>query len=301
MASPSEVLRSVLPMVMQQRRMEQENQQMEYRRRLAQEEAAREQAWRQQQMQMGLMREGRQMQSMENLEAHRARGYEAQAEAARRNEEAARRKFEAAKQGTLKPGYAWDPSGTRQVPVEGGPAWRDLQSKHAKDLDDFGAIREQTAGAQESLAYLLDPRNKDAFNSLFGGYNAYVTQFLPGQTQDARAKLEALKASMKAAGLRVVRGGGGSVGAITEREWPIMERLIDNLTPTMSEAEARNSLRQIQGRLNRMQEHAKRVYGAEWSDSPFYKPELLEAPQAPAAPDSRQQRLEELRRKRDDR
>ena len=297
MAGPSEVLRSVLPMVMQQRRMEQDNQQMEYRRRLQQEEAAREQAWRQQQMQMQFMREGRQMQGMENLEAHRARGYEAQAEAARRNEAAANRKFEAARQGTLKPGYAWDASGSRQVPVEGGPAWRDLQSKHAKDLDDFAAIREQTAGAQEPLGYLLNPKNKDALNSLFGGYNAYLTQYLPGQTQDARAKLEALKASMKAAGLRVVRGGGGSVGAITEREWPIMERLIDNLTPTMSEEEARNSLRQIQGRLNRMQEHAKRVYGAEWSDSPFYKPELLEAPQV--GPDPRQQRLEELRRKRE--
>lgn len=294
MAGPSEVLRSVLPMVMQQRRMEQEQaqqaQQMEFRRRLQQEEAAREDAWRRQQMMMQGAREDRALRSQENLEAHRTRGYQAQ-------EAAANKRLEAAMAGTLKPGYRWDETKTKQIPVEGGPAWRELQSKHAKDLDDFAAIREQTAGAQEPLGYLLNPKNKDALNSLFGGYNAYLTQYLPGQTQDARTKLEALKASMKAAGLRVVRGGGGSVGAITEREWPIMERLIDNLTPTMSEEEARNSLRQIQGRLNRMQEHAKRVYGAEWSDSPFYKPELLEAPQV--GPDPRQQRLEELRRKRE--
>ena len=298
MAGPAEVMRSVLPMIMQQRRMEQDMQQQEYNRRLQQSDRMREDAWRQQQMMMQGQREGRQLQGMENLEAHRTRGYEAQAEAARRNEAAAQRKFEAARQGTLKPGYAWDASGSRQVPVEGGPAWRELQSKHAADLDAFGAIREQTAGAQEPIAYLLDPRHRDQFNSLFGGYNALITQFLPGPTQDARAKLEALKASMKAAGLRVVRGGGGSIGAITEREWPIMERLIDNLSPLMSEEEAANSLRQIQGRLNRMQEHAKKVYGAEWSDSPFYKPELLEAPQVPGAEDPRAKRLRELREKR---
>ena len=170
--------------------------------------------------------------------------------------------------GSLKQGYQWDPADpTRQIPTPGGPAWREQSSKHATDLQTLQGVEAQAKDAQDRIRSIL--RNKEGFESNFGGYNAYVTQYLPGDaTAKARTEIESMKASLKSAGLNLARVGG-SVGQITEREWPILEKMIDNITPALGEKDAREALNRIAIKMQRMAENAKEVYQKEWGDSPF--------------------------------
>lgn len=178
--------------------------------------------------------------------------------------------------GPLKPGYAVDPSDrTRQMLVRGGPAWQELSSKHSDDVRAMRSTKDQAQSTVDKISDILDSKNRDAFNSNFGGYNAYITQYYPGATQNTRAWLTSLKDQMKLAGLNLARAGGGSVGAMSEREWPIMERAIESLTPLMDEKEARDTIERVLVRMKRLERNMNEVYQKEWKDSPFYDPNLL--------------------------
>jgi hypothetical protein len=84
------------------------------------------------------------------------------------------------------------------------------------------------------------------------------------------AKIESLKSDLKTAGLKAIRAGG-SPGQITEREWPIMEQLIDSLHPLMGEENAKTVLQNIQARLERVEDMAKETYTTEWSETQYFK------------------------------
>ena len=107
---------------------------------------------------------------------------------------------------------------------------------------------------------------------MFGGYNAkYGTQYMSGNTAAVKQKLETLKSELKAAGLAIMRSGGG-VGQITEKEWAIMEKLIDSVDPLMDEKDARNVLKSISEQLDTALIKGKRKFETEWADSRYAKP-----------------------------
>ena len=76
---------------------------------------------------------------------------------------------------------------------------------------------------------------------------------------------------MKGAGLEQLRAGG-SIGQITEAEWPIIEKQIDNITPYMGEKAARDALTAIKHRLDNIAERAIETYDTQWGGTQFYSP-----------------------------
>jgi hypothetical protein len=138
---------------------------------------------------------------------------------------------------------------------------------HGKDVSALKGLEVQTANANKKIDEVI---NSPAFSNLFGGYNAYLTNKMPGETQNARAKLESIKSDLKKAGLEVMRSGG-SIGMMTEKEWPIVEQMIATIDPKMGEEAAADTLRQVQSYLGSIQNNAKGVYGETWGGTQFYR------------------------------
>ena len=256
-----------------------------------QQRAVQQQQWmvNQRRMQQGMDIAGRQRDTALQLQL---RGLQKQEEASR--QAAAQREAHAkeAARGKLKPGYAWDPADqTKQTPIPGGPAWRELSSKHADDLQRLGAFGEIADASRATIERILDPKKeKTGFNSNFGGYNAaLITQHMPGavptfgETQNVRNDLENLKSNLKAQGASLMRGVGGSPGSITEREWPILEKMIESLSPLMEEKDAREALGRISQRFEGMKQRSMSNYKGEWGDTPFFKAEPFARPEAGGA------------------
>ena len=64
---------------------------------------------------------------------------------------------------------------------------------------------------------------------------------------------------MKVQGLALVRAGGG-VGAITEREWPILEQMVDAIDETLGEDDAKLALGQFKDQLDATMKRVKAAY-----------------------------------------
>lgn len=247
-------LQGMAGQAMQQRRLAQQQQQYEHERRLSEARLGQQ---AETQRRMWQAQEGRERANQQRFEIMRE-------SIAQRNRP------------PLKQGYMRGPGDT-QTPVPGGPAWRELSSKHADDVGRLGAFGEVADAATAAVGRILDPKKKEwGFEPNFGGYNALATQYTPGPTQDTRNDLENLKSNLKAQGASLMRGVGGAPGSITEREWPILEKLIESISPLMSEGEATKALQRISQRFQGMKQRSLSSYKQEWGDSPFYKENPLQ-------------------------
>jgi hypothetical protein len=172
----------------------------------------------------------------------------------------------------LGPGERATPEGTVEL-IPGTKAYNTAAKAHTSDKKDAAIVVDKIAAAKDKLKYILSEKNKDGFEYNFGGYYAaYVGQNMPTDAaQDMYAKLESLKADLKAAGLEQLRAGG-SIGQVTEAEWPIIEKQIDSITPYMGEQAARDALVNIQRRLDNIAERATEAYDMQWGDTQFYSP-----------------------------
>ena len=65
-----------------------------------------------------------------------------------------------------------------------------------------------------------------------------------GEAAQAEVLLEEFKAATKNAGLQLVRQGG-SIGAMTEKEWPIVEAMVSNIDP-------KGGLKQVQDQIDKV-------------------------------------------------
>ena len=189
----------------------------------------------------------------------------------------------------LKKGEVWNPKEQRVEAAPGSDIYIQQSAKHGKDygaLNDLGTTTEFTT---KTIDKILDPKNKSGFEGNFGGYNAaFATQYSPGQTQDVKADIETLKSQLKTTGLKLIRQGG-SIGAMTEKEWPIVQNMLDTITPYMSEDKARETLREIQARVQAIRDSAADTYQTTWGNSQYYKPEIGKkgGGSATAAPDAK--------------
>ena len=170
-------------------------------------------------------------------------------------------------------GEVWNRKAGRYDAVPGSKLYNETSKKHSSDYKDASIVTDKIASAQDKLDYILDKKNKEGFEYNFGGYNAaYIGQNMPVESaQDMNAKLESLKADLKGAGLEQLRAGG-SIGQITEAEWPIIEKQIDSITPYMGEQAARDALTAIKKRLANIAERATEAYDMQWGDTQFYSP-----------------------------
>lgn len=166
--------------------------------------------------------------------------------------------------------------------IPGSKTYRTQADKHANDVNTRKLARSKADIGIAAIDYILDPKNKDGFESNFGGYNAYVSSRVPGDaTANVRNKIESLKSSMKMAGLELIRSGG-SIGQMTEREWPIVQDMIDRIDSTLGEDQAKSILEDIKVYLESLKTKADEVYQQEWGGSQFYKNDAPDKDSPPA-------------------
>ena len=161
-----------------------------------------------------------------------------------------------------------DPDKIEQIP--GSKAYIIQSGKHSKDYGALLSLDTKTNQGVSKIDEILSKENAGAFNSHFGGLHSYVTRELPGKTQDVGAKMDSLKSDLKLAGLEVIRQGG-SVGQMTEKEWPIVEAMIDKLKPRMGEKAARDAYENIKTYLMEIASNGKTTYDAEWGETQYHK------------------------------
>lgn len=174
----------------------------------------------------------------------------------------------------LKPGERWNESAGRVEAVPGSESYVKQSRLHSGDYDALKTVNTKAELANGHVDKLLNPENTEAFNNLFGGYGAYATRQFTGKTATAKSELDSLKNEMKAAGLEIIKSGkGGAIGTITEREWPMLEGMIESLSPTMDADSARIKMQEIKARMDNLKTQARDTYDTTWGDTQFHKTE----------------------------
>jgi hypothetical protein len=141
--------------------------------------------------------------------------------------------------------------------------------KHEKDLKGVSGSIQKVDSAVKKIDQILDPKYAKAFDNLFGGYSAYGTQHFTGDTATIKGKLDSLKNDMKAVGLDIIRAKGG-IGAMTVAEWPIVQDMIDTLSPTLPADQARAVMDGIKSKFQNMVENDKKIYDQTWGQTQFH-------------------------------
>ena len=144
--------------------------------------------------------------------------------------------------------------------------------EHANDVQELGLIQSTAQNAIDNIDEILRPENESGFDDNFGGWNASVTRYTPDILQyglggttalDVKAKLEKLEADMANAGLNKARAGG-SIGQITEKEWPMLRSMIAGITFKLSEDEAEKQLRKVRETFVQFALNADQKYRNTW-------------------------------------
>lgn len=169
----------------------------------------------------------------------------------------------------LKPGEMWDESSQSVRAVPGSDLYVQQQKMLGKDTGAVQGVDAKTDLGTQTIDEILDPKNKSGFESNFGGYNAFVSRLLPGnQNAAVRNKIESLKSTLKMAGLDMIRQGG-SIGQMTEKEWPIVEGLIENISPTLGEEDARIALERVKAKLQDIRNKAHEKFDEQWQGTQY--------------------------------
>ena len=171
----------------------------------------------------------------------------------------------------LEKGERWNAAEGRIETVPGSKLHVAQSDKHNKDREALKGVETKTQSAISKIDELLSPKYIDGFRANFSGdipYSGAVTQYF---APDARRRIDSLKSDMKAAGLELIRVGG-SIGAMTQQEWPIVEQMIAALTPDMSAQEAETQVKKIRAYMEKIKSNAKDAYQTEWGDTQYFKP-----------------------------
>lgn len=170
----------------------------------------------------------------------------------------------------LKQGERYNPETERVEAIPGSDLYIAQSQKHQKDAKAVEGVASKSDDAIKNINEMLDPKNEEGFNNNFGGYSAYITNKLTGNTAKVASMLEKFKSNMKAAGLELFRTGG-SIGAMTEKEWPIVQNEIAALSPKMEVEDAREAMKNIAARLQRIKDSAYEIYSDTWGQTQFYR------------------------------
>ena len=175
-----------------------------------------------------------------------------------------------------KPGEKWNAEQERMDSIPGSDLYISQSIKHEKDSKALKGVARKTEEATNLIDRILEPKNQKGFENNFGGYTRYATRLQSGETANVRNLIEQFKSTLKSAGLEEFRTGG-SIGAMTEREWPIVEKEIASLSPDMTVDEAKAVMRRVQSRLQRMNGDARETYDETWGRTQFHKPQANKA------------------------
>jgi hypothetical protein len=173
----------------------------------------------------------------------------------------------------LRPGEKWDPVNERVDAIPGSDLYVSQAIKHEKDMKAVKGIERKSTEAIKNIDRILSPENEKGLAQQFGGFGAYVTQYGAGETADVANLIAQFKSSLKSAGLEEFRTGG-SIGAMTTAEWPIVEAEIASLNPKMTLEAAKATMRRVQTRLQNMSDDARATYNDTWQRTQFHKPRV---------------------------
>jgi hypothetical protein len=171
----------------------------------------------------------------------------------------------------LEKGEIWNEAEQRIETVPGSKLNIAQSNAHNKDRESLKAVETKAQSAIAKIDELLSPKYIDGFRANFSGdlpYSGVVTQYF---APDARRRIDSLKSDMKNAGLELIRAGG-SIGQITEREWPIIEQMIAAITPDMTYQEAELQMKKVRAYLTKVQNNAKDSYQNEWGGTQYFEP-----------------------------
>jgi hypothetical protein len=170
----------------------------------------------------------------------------------------------------LKAGEVWNSELERADAVKGSDLYIAQSQKHQKDARAVEGVASKMDDAVANINDMLSDKNKEGFDNNFGGYTAYATNKFTGNTAKVKSMLEKFNSNMKAAGLELFRTGG-SIGAMTEKEWPIVQNEMAALSPTMNVDDARDAMTKIASRLQRIRDNAHEIYSDTWGQTQFFK------------------------------
>jgi hypothetical protein len=185
----------------------------------------------------------------------------------------------------LKPGEVWDATKQTVKQIPGSAEYNKQSKVHGTDYNAAKTVVSKMDNAIKKVDEILKPENASGFENNFGGYNAAVSRMFSGNTATVRKDIDTLKADMKGAGLELIRAGG-SIGALTEREWPMLEAQIDAIDYMLDEPAAKKAFERVKTTFERIKDQAKDTYQTTWGETQYYKPDVLKGapPPPPAAP-----------------
>lgn len=171
----------------------------------------------------------------------------------------------------LDKGWTYNEKG-EAVLIPGSKADRDERLKAVGDRKKVVGNVGQFDEAVKNIDALLDPANAKAFNDNFGGYVQRTTaDKLTGATATTYQMIEKLKSSASKLGLDDFRVNG-SIGPMTEKEWPIVQKVILSLDPKMPAADAARAISDVRGKFQRMRDDAVDTYNLQWGDTKYHVP-----------------------------
>lgn len=171
----------------------------------------------------------------------------------------------------LDKGYTYDKEGNA-VLIPGSKADRDERLKAVGDRKKVVGNTGQLDEAVKNIDEILDPKNAKAFNDNFGGYVQKTTaDKLTGETATTYNKIQQLKANTAKLGLDDFRVNG-SIGAMTEKEWPLVQAAIASLDPKMPAADAARAIKGIRDKMQRMKDDAVDTYNLQWGGTKYHTP-----------------------------
>jgi hypothetical protein len=183
----------------------------------------------------------------------------------------------------LAQGEVWNKEAGRVDAVPGSGAYIKRSQEHSEDVTGLDATKDKTEYAIDNIKKMLSDENKEGFSANFGGYKTTLTSRAAGKAADFKGMLDTFKSNIKAAGLEAFRAGG-SIGAMTEKEWPIVASEIASLDGWMTEDNARNVMRNVIARMERIKKNSERVYDTTWGETQFH-PKNKNAPSESTTPD----------------
>jgi hypothetical protein len=183
----------------------------------------------------------------------------------------------------LKPGEVWDATKQTVNQVPGSAEYNKQSKIHGTDYNAAKTVVSKMDNAIKKVNEILKPENASGFENNFGGYNAAASRMFSGNTATVRKDIDTLKADMKGAGLELIRAGG-SIGALTEREWPMLEAQIDAIDYMLDEPAAKKAFERVKTTFERIKDQAKDTYQTTWGETQYYKPDVLKGGSPPPPP-----------------
>jgi hypothetical protein len=171
----------------------------------------------------------------------------------------------------LRPGERWNETNQSVEQVPGSALYIEKQKGHSNDLNAVKTVQATTKWGTERIDKILDPKNKTGFENNFGGFTAYGTKEFSGNTALVKSELDSLRSDLKNKGLQMMRAGG-SIGAMTEKEWPIVESMLATITPKMDVKDARDVLLAVRQKFESLENLATEKYNDQWQNTQYFKP-----------------------------